>query len=285
MSRNEVIEGALKKLRVFEAQNTDEQRVYAIRENIVFMNAARSLPRYFWWLMTVAPKLDGLQLLELSDFPVEEWGVTMHERLVELQKRKRPGLIAPLVEAISEYIQKESRDLVIADLGAGGMEVDRQVAEWAIKKNCLHTLIIVATDKSRITRRIAAINLKELTNVEIIETGEITQTGLDRLRANMQKKILVVMCTNDIFSLDQNFRPHYFDLVYHSLFRHHLNSSEQEKLARIIQVIGKKRFEFDGYKSWAHGVLQTLFVWTSPVFLNGMIFSMARPGSLGANAN
>ncbi|MBI5400667.1 MAG: hypothetical protein HZB12_00920 [Candidatus Yonathbacteria bacterium] len=277
LSRQEEIDAVLKKLAEFEAENTDERMAYAIRENIAFMKAARSLPRYLWWLFTVAPKLDGSRLLELTDFPVEEWDVAMHERLIALQKRKQPGLITPLVSAITEYIQRESRDLIIADLGAGGMEVDRQVAEWALKVGHPHTLTIVAVDKSPVTRRIADKNLKELADgVEIIETGELSADELERIRKNATKKILIVMCTNDIFALEQKFQSQYFDLVYHSLFRHHLNADEQEKLDRTIQAIGKRHFEFDGYKSWAHGVIQSLFAWTSPVFLNGTIISMAR---------
>lgn len=277
MSRNEVIDSAIKRLRAFALKNTDDKRAYAIEANIAFLEAARSIPRYFWWLFRVAPKLDGSRLLELTDFPVEEWDVAMHERLIEMQKRKRPGLIAPLVGAITEYVQKESHDLVIADLGAGGMEVDRQVAEWALKTNYPHTFTIVAVDKSPITRRIADKNLKELANdVEIIETSELSMNELQQMRKNATKKILVVMCTNDIFALDRQFPSKYFDLVYHSLFRHHLNLAEQEKLDHTIQTISKRHFEFDGYKSWPHGFIQSMFAWTSPVFLNGTIISMAR---------
>ncbi|MHB8710084.1 MAG: hypothetical protein ACYC6X_00860 [Minisyncoccota bacterium] len=276
-SRKGEINAVLEKLAEFEAENIDDRKTYAIRENITFMKATRSLSRYLWWLFTVAPKLDGSRLLELTDFPVEEWDVAMHERLIELQKRKQPGLIAPLVSAITEYVQKESRDLIIADLGAGGMEVDRQVIEWTLRAEHPHALTIVAVDKSPVTRRIAGKNLKELADdVEIVETGELSMNELKQMRKNATKKILIVMCTNDIFNLDQKFEPHYFDLVYHSLFRHHLNAAEQDKLDRMIQTIGKRHFEFDGYKSWPHGLIQSLFAWTSPVFLNGTIISMAR---------
>lgn len=276
-SRNEVIDSALKKLRIFEAENNDERRAYAIRENIVFLEAARSLPRYLWWLLRVAPKLDGSRLLELTDFPVEEWDIAMHERLIEMQKRKRPGLVTPLVSAITGYVQNESRDLVIVNLGAGGMEVDRQVVQWVLKTNHPHTLTIVAVDKSPVTRRIANKNLKELANdVEIIEAGELTQMELERIRENAQKKILIVMCANDIFELDQKFQPQYFDLVYHSLFLHHLNSVEQEKLECTIQAIGKRHFEFYGYRCWPVVVPQTIVGWNSPHFLNAELFSNLR---------
>lgn len=132
MSRNEVIDSILEQLRTLEAENTDARRAYAIRENRAFLKAARSWPGYLRWLVMVAPKLDGSRLLELTDFPVAEWDVAMHQRLMELQKRQWPGLVAPLVSAIAEYVKEESRELVILDLGAGGMEVDKQVAGWAL---------------------------------------------------------------------------------------------------------------------------------------------------------
>ncbi len=277
MSRKGEIDAALKKLAELEAGNPDERKAYAIRENIAFLEAARSLPRYVWWLLTVAPKLDGSRLLELTDFPVEEWDVAMHTRLIELQKRKQPGLITPLVNAITEYMREESRDLVIADLGAGGMEVDRQVAEWALKANHPFRLTIVAVDKSPVTRRIADKNLKGLADdAEIVETGELTARELEQMRQSTTKRLLIVMCTNDIFGLDQEFGSRYFDLVYHSLFRHHLNPAEQDKLDRTVRTVGKRHFEFDGYKSWIHAAIQSLAAWASPIFLNGTIISLVR---------
>jgi hypothetical protein len=275
--RNEIIDSALKKLRAIEAGNTDQERAYAIRESIIFLEAARSFPRYLWWLFFIAPKLDGPRLLELTDFPVEEWDVAMHERLIALQRRKQPGLVTPLVSAITEYIQKESRDLVVVDLGAGGMEVDRQVAEWAVKTDIEHKLTIISVDKSSTTRGIAEKNLRDLANdVEIFETGELTGNELENLRHRATKKILIVMCTNDIFELDQKFGPKYFDLVYHSLFRHHLNESERQELDDTIHVIGKRHFEFDGYKSWLVMLPQTIVGWNYPNFLNAELFSNLR---------
>lgn len=275
--RNQQIEQALARLEAFKSDPMYADKRYAIDANIVFLQAARSLPRYLWWLFTVAPKLDGSRLLELTDFTVEEWDVAMHSRLIEIQKHKWPGLIAPLVGAITEHLQKETRDLVMANFGAGGMEVDRQAARWALQTYYPHRLTIVAVDKSPVTRKIAAKNMRELANdVEIIETGEITAAELERLRKNTKKKTLIVMCTNNIFQLDEQFPPQYFDLIYHSLFKHHLNPAEQEKLDSTMQMLARKRFEFDGYKSWPVVVPQTIVGWEYPYFLNGTIISMAR---------
>lgn len=275
--KHQQIESALARIRVFQRDPVYADKQYAIQQNIIFLEAVQSLPRYLRWLFTVAPKLDGSQLLELTDFPVPEWDIVMHERLIAMQRRKRPGLITPLVTAITDYIKNEDRDLILADLGAGGMEVDRQVISWAINQKLSHRLTIVAVDKSPTTRRIAYANLQNIAReAEVIETGEITADDLNRLQAGAKKNVLVVMCTNDIFDMSNKFPSKCLDLVYHSLFRHHLDQVEQGKLENTIQTISKRHFEFDGYKSWPHGFIQSLFAWTSPVFLNGTIISMAR---------
>jgi hypothetical protein len=271
------IQQALAKLEAFKRDPAYASQQYAIDANLAFLKAAQSLPRYLWWLFTVAPRLDGSRLLELTDFPVEEWDIEMHTSLIEMQKRKNPGLITPLVSAIRDYIKTEDRDLVIANLGAGGMEVDRQVVEWALNTNHPHRLTIVAVDKSPITRKIADKNLKEFADkAEIVEVGEITAEDLKRMRENAQKQILIVMCTNDIFDLPKAFPEKYFDLMYHSLFLHHLNSSQQQAIEQVMKSLSKTCYEFDGYRHWPLGFVQSMFSWASPVFLNGTIISMAR---------
>ncbi len=277
MSRRlEEIENALAKLQEFKKDPAYAHKQYAIDANIAFLKAARSFPRYLWWLATVAPNLDGSKLLELTDFPVEEWDIKMHKRLIEMQKKKQPGLVAPLVKAISDYIRKENRALVLADLGAGGMEVDRQVIAWALKSKLQQPLTIVAVDKSPITRKIAFENLKELAGeITLVETGDIRAADLEKMRAS-SKNILVVMCTNNIFGLEEQFSPKYFDLVYHSLFRHHLSVPEQGRLDATVTKMGKRHFEFDGFMNWPVVIPQTIVGWRSPHFLNGELFSNFR---------
>src|SRR3989338_7562039 len=98
------IEGILQKLREFKNDLRYSDRLYAIDENIRFAEAMVSLPRYVWWLLTRAPKIDGARLLELTDFPVEEWDVKMHGRLMEVERDKKIKLIKPLVDKISKFI-------------------------------------------------------------------------------------------------------------------------------------------------------------------------------------
>ena len=77
---------------------------YALDENITFFKSCRSLFQYLKWLFLRAPVIDREKILELTDFPLPRWDQRMHLRLIELQARKFPGLIKPLVDKISHFI-------------------------------------------------------------------------------------------------------------------------------------------------------------------------------------
>lgn len=270
------IDGILQKLREFRNEPRYGDRLYAINENIKFAEAMKSLPRYAWWLLTRAPKIGGARLLELTDFPVEKWDVRMHGRLMEIERNKNIKLIKPLVDRILKFVFEENRPLVLANLGAGGMEVDRQVISELIDKKYDKPIIFIGVDKSPITNKIAKENLNSLgKGIEIFDIENLTKNRLEEIiRTN--KEIAVILCKNDIFNLGAEFPPKYFDLVYSSLFKHHLTEADKERLDKIIQNISKKSLEFDGYKNWLVVPLQTLVGWNYPFFLNAEIFSNLR---------
>lgn len=270
------IDSILQKLRGFENDPRYGDRLYAIQENIKFAEAMKSLPRYAWWLLTRAPKIDSTKLLELTDFPVEEWDVRMHKRLIEVERNEKIKLIKPLVERILKFVFEENRPLILANLGAGGMEADRQVISELIDKKYDKPIIFIGVDKSPITNKIAKENLNSLgKGIEIFDIENLTKNRLEEIvRAN--KGVAVILCKNDIFSLGVEFPPKYFDLVYNSLFKHHLTQADKEKLDKKINEISKKSLEYDGYRSWPHTIPQSLVGWSNPVFLNGTIFSMLR---------
>lgn len=266
----------LEKLREFENDSRYGGRLYAIEENIRFAEAMKSLSRYIWWLLTRVPKIDGSKLLELTDFPVEEWDVRMHKRLVEMERKDRPGLVKPLVKKIVEFILKENKSLTLANLGAGGMEVDRQVISELIDKKYDKPIIFIGVDKSPITNKIAKENLNSLgRGIEIFDIENLTKDRLGEIKKT-NKGIAVVLCKNDIFNLGVEFPPKYFDLVYSSLFKHHLTEADKERLDKIIKNISKKSLEYDGYKNWLVVPLQTLVGWNYLLFLNAEIFSNLR---------
>lgn len=270
------IDGILRKLGEFKNDPRYGDRLYAIEENIRFAEAIKSLPRYIWWLLTRAPKIDGSRLLELTDFPVEEWDVRMHGRLMEVERNKKIKLIKPLVEKILNFVERENKPLILVNLGAGGMEVDRQVISELIEKKHSKSIIFIGVDKSPITNKIAKENLNSLgEGIEIFDIDNLTKNRLEEI-TRTNKGIAVVLCKNDIFNLNSEFPSKYFDLVYNSLFKHHLAEADKERLDEIIQNISKKSLEFDGYKNWLVIPLQTLVGWNYPNFLNAEIFSNLR---------
>src|ERR1035437_5089359 len=126
-NRNQEINDAIKKLESFKSDLAYKDNLYAIDENITFLIAIRHFTSYIWWLLNKPKNIVSTKLLELTDFPVEDWDIKMHNRLIEIERNKRIGLGKPLVDKILEYIHTENHQLVLVNLGAGGMEVDRQV--------------------------------------------------------------------------------------------------------------------------------------------------------------
>ena len=46
-----------------------------------------------------------------------------------------------------------------------------------------------------------------------------------------------------------------FDLIFHSLFKHHLDVNEKELVDKVCINLSRNVFEYDGYKSWFHILL------------------------------
>jgi len=276
-SREQEIASAITKLEEFKRDPAYQDRQYAIEENVIFLKAIRSFPAYLKWLLTRAGKLDGARLLELTDFPVPEWDRKMHWRLIEMQKRDKPGLVKPLVEAIVEFVGQSGQNLVCANLGAGGMEVDRQVISRLLDSGFKKQLVIVAIDKSATTQEIAKENLAGIRDeIELVEVVQLDKDKLETIKQQAKKNIIVVLCQNDIFELNQTFPNKYFDLVYHSLFKHHLTDQQKKEFDGVVKDISKNSFEFDGYWSKPLLLVQSIFAWQHPIFLNGTVFSMLR---------
>ena len=122
--RTQEINDAIQKLESFKNDPAYAKNAYAIGENIVFLKSIKNIVSFFWWLATRTKKIDPVRLLELTDFPVEEWDVKMHRRLIEIERNKHIGLGKPLVDKILDYVMAENRPLILVNLGAGGMEVD-----------------------------------------------------------------------------------------------------------------------------------------------------------------
>ncbi len=276
-TRDIEIKSALEKLESFKKNPEYKDEMYAIEENIAFLKAIKNFPTYLKWLFFRAPKLDSLKLLELTDFPVEEWDVLMHKRLIEMQEKDRPGLVKPIVETITNFIFSQNSDVVMADLGAGGMELDHQIIKKILSSNFKHKIVMIAVDKSPTTQVIAKDNLKGIFDkIDFYEVENLDETKVESIKRTSQKKVVLILCKNDIFNLDKFFPKKYFNIIYHSLFKHHLPLTLQPKFDAVINNITENIFEYDGFRSWMVIIPQTIVGWNHPHFLNAELFSNFR---------
>lgn len=278
-NREKTISYVLNDLYSLKQGNFSPGQQYAIDENILFFQAVRSIFGYLIWLFRRAPNIKQDNLLELTDLPFQYWDQKMHLKLIELEKKKFPGLIEPLVKKIRHFIQEEDKKLLIlVDFGSGGMEAERQVIARFIKNPSDKKIIIIGFDKSSITHEIAKQNLGEFHKRIIIkETEELTPKTLQEIVVSTDNKIVVVLAKNNIFELERLFTNKTFDLIFHSLFKHHLSITEKKLIDKVCINLSKNVFEYDGYKNWFHILLpHTITGWHDPVFLNATIFSDLR---------
>jgi len=274
--RTREINDAISKLESFKADPAYAKDAYAIDENIAFLKSIKNIFSYIGWLINRPKAIDPARLLELTDFPVEEWDVKMHRRLIEIERNKHIGVGKPLVDNILAYIAREDRPLTLVNLGAGGMEVDRQVIAALLEKKYPHPLIIIGVDKSPTTHKIAKENLSSLgAGVNIIERDRLARQELDGIKA-ANKGITVILCKNDIFDLDKEFSVGSFDLIYHSLFKHHLPPDTRPCLDELMKKLSRTAYEYDGFRTWQVIVPQTIVAWNHPYFLGATVFSNIR---------
>ncbi|OHA48589.1 MAG: hypothetical protein A2806_00315 [Candidatus Terrybacteria bacterium RIFCSPHIGHO2_01_FULL_48_17] len=275
-AKSQLISEILSDLAFLRQKESSSDILYAVDENIRFFEAAQNIPKYLWWLITRAPRINGDRLLELADFPFPRWDRELQERLIEIERKDFPGLIRPLRKKIVQYI-KEHAPSFIFDLGGGGMEVERQVMETLILQKYTAPLIFVNIEKSEAALNVSRDNLKTLSNfTDFLVVEHLDFQHLRQLKENMRKNFLVIFAHNDIFSLSKYFSNKSIDLLFHSKFRHHLRGSEKLQLDKIIGEIAQTVFEYDDVKSPFLFLPPSIAAWKHPVLLNGAIFSRLR---------
>lgn len=273
-NRKKIIAEVLKDLELLK--NNPLLNQYAVNENIAFFEATKSILSYIKWLITKAPKIDGSRLLEINDL-LPRLDLTMHRKLIEMEKKKFPGLIDPLVKRILETVLIYSRPMTLMNIGCGGMEAERQVISSLIVNNYDKRLVFIGVDRSPTTAELIKENFKDLFNkVDFYEIDYLDNQKLQEIIKKQEKQFLMVLCKNDIFQIDKYFQKNTFDLVFHVLFKHHLNLKEQDAIDNILGKIGMSIIEYDGYLSWHNIIPQTIIGWNEPVFLNAEIFSHLR---------
>lgn len=275
LNRSQIINDVLDELDALK--NNHFLNEYALQENVLFFKATQSIWKYIKWFLFKTPKINSEKLLEFTDFSSQKWEIEMHKNLAKAERDKFPGLIKPLVENIVKIILKSNDLKIIADLGCGAMEVERQIIQKLISLENKTPSIFIGIDKSNIVAQIAKENFKEIQDfIEFYEIDNLDMDILNNLINQRKKNYLVIICKNDIFKLDNFFPSKIFDLIFHVFFKHHLNSSEKQNLDDTIIKLSKQILEYDGYKSRVNMIAQSITAWSSPVFLNAAIFSSLR---------
>lgn len=273
-NRKETIDEVLKDLELLKNKLNFNQ--YAINENIAFFEATKSILKYIWWIVMRAPKINGGRLLEINDL-LPKYDLMMHRKLIEMEKRDFPGLIAPLVNRVVEIMTSKNKSKTLVNIGCGGMEAERQVISSLIVKKYNERLVFVGVDRSLTTAQLIKENLKDLFyEVEFYEIDNLDNQKLHEITERQEKQFLIVLCKNDIFQLDKYFPENVFDVAFHVLFKHHLNQEEKNDLDNVLNKISKNIIEYDGYLSWHNMIPQIIAGWSNPIFLNAEIFSHLR---------
>ncbi|HQI71228.1 MAG TPA: hypothetical protein PLT47_10785 [Bacteroidales bacterium] len=248
-----------------------------IAENITFFKTTYSLFSFYKWLYTKAPAIKAEDIQELVDIdPDSPYFRELISSFTTTEKKFIPGLINPLVKKIIQLIRDKNYRVIIS-LGAGAMEVEKQVIKKLIRSGNQNPIIFIGNDTSDISHSLARENLTGVTpEVAIIEKKLLNEAMLKGIIKETTSTYTIVLCNNDIFSLDKYFTGTNFDLAYTSFFKHHFMHEQATHIDQMLSRHSKEVIDYDGVKNKFNIFIQPLFVWKNPVLLNGTVFSNLR---------
>jgi SAM-dependent methyltransferase len=264
----------------------DKKYREAVQINAEFLKAAVSPGKYFRWLILKAPQLRKKKenILELGDFPIERWQREIHLNYIQVERNKFAGLLKPITKQIISEINKSNKQtFTVLNIGCGGMEIERQVIEELKSKGIKKNIIFIGVELSQTIYKIAFDNLKTLAEDKSIEMKELTELNNHVLEELVKKakpgQFIVRVINTDALNLRDWLLPGSFDLVYHSMMKHHLNETEKKSLDQLVTYLAPKMIEYDDFYSFPLLILPSLFTWKSPCLLNGTILSLLRDPS------
>jgi len=251
--------------------------LYPIEANRALFQAMLSPRRYCQWLHGRAKRLHPEKLLEISEL-LPEYDPVLHNHLMTVERNPVLGLIRPLVQRIANLILHAKRPLLLADFGAGGMEVQRQViASLPVGKK--HPLVtFIGFDISLAACDLAQANLASQLpeGISILPSAEACARWLQQSPAPSARPIRAATCRVSIFDLPAHFAPGAFDVIFHSFFRHHLDASVLANVEATAARLGRRVWEYDGYQNWPTVMWASLFSWHNPIFLAATLLSHRR---------
>ncbi|MFH1354348.1 MAG: class I SAM-dependent methyltransferase [bacterium] len=281
LNRRELINSILKDLHEFR-NGCDNELKYAVDENIKFFEAAKHLWKYVPWLIKRYPKIDGKRIRELADFELSNglWEEILLEQLLGLEKKKFPDVTSPLIKQLHTDISKISQykkgPIIVINVGCGGMEIERKLAQVFAHKPIPQPLVFIGVDLSPAALNVARHNLEDQ-NVSFTHLQSLTPEIISRIKNNkpgtpLQFNFLV----GDALKLSDYVLPENVDIVFHSKFHHHLSDQNKKSFDDMIRKVASLTIEFDDYKGIYLPILSIFTGWDKPVLLNGAVLSSLR---------
>ena len=252
----------------------------AVKLNIEFFRAIRNPFSYAWWLIFKAPKLrqDRTKIVELIDLPFSKWQKRVIDLIswFEVWMRILIPIKNRIIRELDRLKEVKPEPIVIASIGCGGMELERQII---LRKRFNFPLVFIGVDYSPAGFEVAASKFRNLESRGLVKLRNISHldiNDLNQLKVEAaSQKFTVVYLTADAFEL-KNLPEDSFDLIYHTRLRHHLTLKEGRRLDRLTLRLAPKLIELDDLFSVLAILVISVFVWRFPAVLNGGVFSFLK---------
>lgn len=275
MDRDNQITQVLARLAALAQDPLCAARADAIDANRVLFAALRSRGEYYHWLRGAARKLAPQRLLEINEL-LPEYDGLVHDRLIAIEQCRHLGLMRPLVQRIRTLILAAHHPLVLADLGSGGMEVERQVIESLAAVPHHPAVTFLGFDRSADAGELARRNLAPVAALRVLPSLEECARWLKEPGLDSSRSIRVAFCRAAIDDLPGAFAAGTFAVLFHSFFRHHLDDDVMRQVDARVTPLGQRVLEYDGYRNWKASLYLSLFSWRDPIFLAAALMSHYR---------
>ncbi|MFC1938600.1 hypothetical protein ACFLWM_00370 [Chloroflexota bacterium] len=268
-----------------DLQSLESQPNYreAVKLNVEFFRAIRCPFSYLWWLAFRAPKLrrNRTKLVELIDLPFPKWQKEVLETISWFEVWMR--ILVPIREQIIRELEGLKRTkqgpIVVASIGCGGMELERQVIYQLLRKRFNFPVIFIGVDYSPASFEVATAKFRNLTAKGLVQIKAVSRLGnaeLSQLKTEAaSRKLLLVFLKADAFAL-KKLAEGSLDLIYHTRLRHHLTLEEGKRLDKLAVHLAPRLVELDDLFSILGIIIISIFVWRFPAVLNGAVFSYLK---------
>lgn len=279
--RTQTINAILDELELLRKRDVGNR--YALQENIKFFQSLYSPKKFMRWLLFDMSKIDRTNLLELADFDLPKWQRVLQEELLQLEKRRIPDILGFLRREILRQINQLSlsrKQLTLLNVGAGAMELERQVILQLLKTKNKTQIIFFGVDTSQAAIDAASNNLCDLPiKLELQQIEGMNPLLLSQLQEKLTDQYSVVYFKGDAFVLPSYFGEKSIDLAYHSKFKHHLPIDKKLVFDETLISLTDRIVEMDDHSGGYLIVFSLLANWYKPVLMNGAIFSSLRADS------